>query len=160
MTRICASTFTISEVLPARRPLAELPYPQAVVNLLGNKVAIEACSRYHGRLVAGIGFHPVIAALHQAVSDHRPVCLSPDMVWLMIAQGAANHINVHSETLRPRFVQHQGKVKLIVRRDDFVAGSPENPWAEVFPEFTEQIRGHVGDATHDFFVANYSTTGV
>jgi Domain of unknown function (DUF4419) len=40
-----------------------------------------------------------------------------------------------------------------------VKGSPENPWVEVFPEFTEQIRGHVGDGTHGFFVANFSTTG-
>jgi hypothetical protein len=120
---------------------------------------IEACSRYHGRLVADIAFHPVIAALHRAFSDHRPVCLSPDMIWLLIAQGAANHINAHAEALRPRFVQHQGKVWLKVRRDDFFKGSPENPWAEVFPEFTKQIRGHVGDTTHDFFAANFSTTG-
>lgn len=120
---------------------------------------IEACSRYHGRLVADIAFHPVIATLHLAFSDHRPVCLSPDMIWLLIAQGAANHINAHAETLRPRFVQHQGKVRLEVQRNNFIKGSPENPWAEVFPEFTEQIRGHVGDATHHFFVANFSTTG-
>src|SRR5262249_40929519 len=58
---------------------------------------IEACSRYHGRLVADVAFHPVIAALHRAFSDHRPVSLSPDMIWLLIAQAVANHINAHAE---------------------------------------------------------------
>jgi len=50
-------------------------------------------------------------------------------------------------------------VTLTVWRDDFIKGSPEHPWAEVFPEFTKQIKEHVGDATHDYFVANFSTTG-
>lgn len=118
----------------------------------------EACSRYHGRLVAAV-FHPLLAALHSAFSDHRPVCLSPDMIWLLITQGVANHINVNAEALRKRFVQHEGKLKLIVRRDDFVKGSPENPWPEVFPEFSRQIRQHTGDTTHDFFLTRFSTTG-
>jgi hypothetical protein len=120
---------------------------------------IEACSRYHGRLVADVAFHAVIAALHRAFSDHRPISLSPDMIWLLISQGVASHINASAGTLRPRLVQHKDKIKLVVRRDDFVKGSPVNPWAEVFPEFSLQIREHVGADTHDFFVAGFSTTG-
>ncbi|MFT3880379.1 MAG: DUF4419 domain-containing protein [Gemmatales bacterium] len=120
---------------------------------------LESCSRYHGSLVTDICFHPVLAAVHYAFCDHRPISLSPDMIWLLIVQGTANHINAHAEALRPMFVKHQGKAKLLVRRDDFIKGSPENPWGEVFPEFTRQIREHVGDDTHDFFVANFSTTG-
>jgi hypothetical protein len=120
---------------------------------------IEACSRYHGHLVADVVFHPLMAALHRAFSDHRPISLSPDMIWLLIAQGVASHINAHAEKLRSRFVQHQDKITLKVRRDDFIKGSPENPWAEVFPAFSQQIRQHVGDRTYDFFMATFSTTG-
>jgi hypothetical protein len=46
----------------------------------------------------------------------------------------------------------------VVRRDDFVKGSPENPWAEVFAEFSAQIREHVGPAI-DLFIPRFSTTG-
>jgi hypothetical protein len=46
-----------------------------------------------------------------------------------------------------------------VQRDDFRKGSPENRWEEVFPEFTRQIRDHVGEDVHDFFTAGFSTTG-
>jgi hypothetical protein len=118
----------------------------------------EACSRYHGRLVEGVAAHPVIAALHRAFTQHRPLCLSPDMVWLLLCQGAAHHINLHAEDLRSRLVRHQGAVRIVVRRDDFVKGSPENPWGEVVGEFSARIREHAGPV-HDRFVPRFSTTG-
>src|SRR5262245_16015617 len=72
----------------------------------------ETCSRYHGRLVAGVLAHPVLFALHRAFTQHRPLCLSPDMIWLLLCQGVANHVNVHAERLRPRFVRHPGKARI------------------------------------------------
>jgi hypothetical protein len=45
-----------------------------------------------------------------------------------------------------------------VRRDDFLKNSPENPWSEVFHEFSVQIRHHVG-TTIDLFRPDFSTTG-
>jgi hypothetical protein len=118
----------------------------------------EACSRYHGRLVDGVWAHPVIAALHRAFTQHRPLCLSPDMVWLLLCQGVAHHVNLHAESLRARLVRHQGKVRIAVRRDEFVKGSPENPWGEVVGEFSARIQEHAGPV-HDLFVPRFSTTG-
>ena len=120
--------------------------------------SIEACSRYHGRLVADVFAHPVIVALHRGFMQHRPLCLSPDMIWLLICQGVAHHVNVHAESLRPQFVRHRGKGRIEVRRDDFIKGSPENPWDEVIDEFSIRLREHIGP-THDLFVPRFSTTG-
>ena len=106
--------------------------------------SIEACSRYYGRLVAGIAFHPVIAAMHLAFEDHRPVCLSPDMIWLLIAQGVANHLNANAETLRSQFVKHKGQAHLKLRRDDFCKGSPENPWGRFFPTLANRLESTSG----------------
>jgi hypothetical protein len=105
-----------------------------------------------------VAFHPFVAAVHRAFVDHRPLCLSPDVIWLLICQGLANHINANAERLRSRFVRHEGKVRIDVRRDDFVQGSPENPWPEVFAEFSAKIRDHVGPAL-DLFLPAFSTTG-
>ena len=80
------------------------------------------------------------------------------MIWLMIIQGVANHINAHAEELRSRIVNHQGKVTIQVRRDDFIKRSPENPWSEVFNDFSTQIRDHVG-SNIQLFVPSFSTTG-
>jgi hypothetical protein len=118
----------------------------------------EACSRYHGRLVADVLAHPVLVALHRAFTQHRPLCLSPDMIWLLLCQSVAHHVNRHAEELRSRLVRHQGTVRIVVRRDDFVKGSPENPWGEVIDSFSARIREHIGPS-HGLFVPRFSTTG-
>lgn len=173
-----AVSFRVSDVKRAVGPLDELPYLEAVEDLVyggrfwsrarveraAGRAArtaphrLEACSRYHGTLVGGVEFHPVVAAAHRAFDDHRPLVLSPDMIWLMICQGVANHVRANSERLRPRIVSHTGEVTIAVRRDDFVKGSPENPWAEVFDEFSAAIREHVGPAI-DAFIPAFTTTG-
>jgi hypothetical protein len=120
--------------------------------------SFEACSRYHSRLLDGVLAHPVIAILHRAFTQHRPLCLSPDMIWLLLCQGVAHHINLHADDFRSQLVRHQGKAHIVVRRDDFVKGSPENPWSEVVGEFSARIREHAGPV-HDLFVPRFSTTG-
>jgi hypothetical protein len=46
-----------------------------------------------------------------------------------------------------------------VRRDDFIKGSPDNPWPDVFDNFAMQIRQHVGGKTCDLLLPTFSTTG-
>jgi Domain of unknown function (DUF4419) len=195
------STFEVSAVKRATKPLREIAYHQAINSLLGQSLRyrkkrleyfasfpvydaadaawmtkvkaklaefeaneatvtrpIEACSRYHGRLVAGVFAHPVVAALYRAFMEHRPLCLSPDMIWLLICQGVAEHVNFHADALRSQFVQHEGKAHIEVRRDDFIKGSPENPWSEVIDEFCRRVEEHIGSA-HDLFIPRFSTTG-
>lgn len=155
-TSISANTFAVSDVEPAEKTLPEVSYHQAVREFLGS--SIESCSKYHGRLVANVVSHPLIAAVHGAFAWHRPLCLSPDIIWLTVLQGLAIHVSQNAEQLRGRFVAHEGKLKITVRRDDFIKGSPENPWPEVFTAFSEQIRQYIGDS-HRLIVANFSTTG-
>jgi Domain of unknown function (DUF4419) len=164
MNRVTTTSFLVSDVAPVTTPLEEVPYKEAVDALLRTSVfsrrsrPVEACSRYHGQLIAGVPFHPVVAAAHRAFMDHRPLCLSPDIIWLMICQGVANHINANADELRSRIVSHRGKVTIHIRRDDFVKGSPENPWAEVIEELTEKVREHIGSA-FDLFQPTFTTTG-
>jgi len=184
MDTATTTTFQVLEVQPATTPLPEVPYKQAVealltidsseqirsiVQMMGKKFpkesplrssgsTIEACSRYHGHLLAHISFHPLVGGLHYAFLDHRPLILSPDMIWLLICQGVANHINANAVQLRSHLVRHHGILKIKVRRDDFIKGSPENPWTEVFHEFSTAIRSHVGPDI-DRFLPAFTTTG-
>ena len=163
------TVFDVSDVKKATRPLREIPYRRAVKLLLTapdrsrlhrQPPKIEACSQYRSKLVASVKFHPFIAALHQAFNDHRPLSLSPDMMWLLIAQGLAEYIKSHAEELRSHFVKHQDKVKIIVICDEFIKGNPHNDWTKVFTEFSTSIRQHIGSANHDLLVPTFSTTGV
>ena len=51
------------------------------------------------------------------------------------------------------------KKTLEVRRDDFVKGSPDNDWEQVFGAFSEEIRKNVGDEIHGLLTPDFSTTG-
>jgi Domain of unknown function (DUF4419) len=129
----------------------------SIEKLLGT--SIESCDTYHVDVVEQPGFHSLIAAANLAYQNHFPLVLSPDVLWLTLAQGLANHVNNHAEKMRTRFVSNEGKQLIEVRRDDFVKGSPENPWPEVWPEFSSAIRKAIGPEIHSFIVSDFSTTG-
>lgn len=177
--------FPVSDVRPATTLLGEEPYRMAVDRQLKpvhqvsrEEIAayrqlepgwsppaaedwspVEACCTYRGRLVADVYRHPFVAAAELAFAQHRPLALSPDMIWLLIMQGFSHHVAADAERLRPQLVTHRGKIALTVRRDDFVKGSPENPWEEVFAEMSGQVRHHIGGTTHDLLMPTFSTTG-
>jgi hypothetical protein len=147
-------TFAVDEVIPATEPLPECRTHQSAL-LCG----VESCCDYHGTVLKDVRYHPLLAAVHTAFSQHRPLVLTPDAVWLTIAQGVAQHMTIHGERLRSRLVAHQGKLDLVFECQDWVEGSPENPWPEAFAAWTGQIRDHVGPAVHDTLVCDFSTTG-
>lgn len=150
-------TFAVDDVLPAIEPLPEKHAHAAVKEMLAGP--INSCSDYHGMVVADVGFQPLLAAVHLAFSQHRALVLSPDAVWITIAQGVAHHMAEHGERLRDRFVAHPGKKTLEFTCEDWVLESPENPWPEAFGEWSDQIRGYVGPQIHDLLRCDFSTTG-
>lgn len=115
----------------------------------------EGTSAHPGGLVAA-QYHPLVAAVGQAFHEHRPLRLTPDHIWLAIAQGLALHVQENTEALRTRFVQHAGREQILVQRDDFAPGIA-NPWHEMIDAFRAEVRERIGKK-HDLFVADFSTT--
>lgn len=149
--------FAVDDVLPATERLPECPTFEAIKETLDGP--IESCFDYHGTVVKNVHYQPLLAAVYMAFSQHRPLVLTPDAVWITIAQGIAHHVAIHGEQLRPRLVTHQGKLDLVCTVKDWVKGSPENPWADAFAEWSNQIRQHVGPTVHDVLACDFSTSG-
>jgi len=99
-----------------------------------------------------------VGAVHRAYSDHYPLVISPDDIWLCIAQGFAKHITKNAEKYRNRFVQHEGKEVIRIEKDTFIKGDPKNAWQGVFTEFSDRVAKYIGK-TRDLIVADFSTTG-
>jgi len=155
MIEIC-TTFDVDDVTPTSESLRECRIHEAVKRSLNSE--IESCCDYHTFVVDDVTIHPLLAAVHIAFSDHRPLVLSPDAIWIAIAQGVAHHMALHGESLRSRFVAHQGKLELAFVCSGWTEGSPENPWPEAFDSWGNQIRDHVGKELHDMLVCDFSTT--
>jgi hypothetical protein len=115
-------TFPVDDVKPADKALTKDTLSKAFANRSGRAVVAMAESdrpvvaspapnnpRMHQAL------NGLIETVHLAFSQHRPLILSPDCIWLVIAQGFGHHINENAERLRGRLVSHKGRKALTVR---------------------------------------------
>src|SRR6185437_10997861 len=128
-------TFPVADVARAEKRLRPCTLEASLAARSLRSFEAAACNQPH--LVQVGGLHGFVATAHVAFDRHHPLVLSPDDVWLCLAQGLATHIGEHAEALRSRLVRHEGKVKLTVRRDGFVKGSPSNDWPGMFAELPD-----------------------
>ena len=108
--------------------------------------------------LVNFGYHSFFNGMYQAYAEHRPYVLSPDMIWLLISQGFAQHVNANSEELRNQFVNFNGKLTLIVKNYAIKLNNPRSPWEKVFPQFTEQIGTYTGGDLMNALTCNFSTS--
>jgi hypothetical protein len=101
--------------------------------------------------------HPLVEAVHLAFSRHYPLILTPDIIWLTIAQGFAQHVNNNAEVLRDRFVDDSGKKRLIVATDEL---SELAHWRASVEGWAELIASQVKDNVASLLVCNFSTSTV
>lgn len=152
MTKQDAVTFAVDDVKPA----AELLEEQTVKELHSGYYEPEIIA-YHdvGPLVKHLSGHPLLEAVHLAYSQHRPLILSPDHLWLTITRGVADHMALEGERLRSRFVKHQGQAKLTVSTMQTLR---ETDWPAAFQSWCRQIADHVGQGLHEALLPDFSTT--
>ncbi|CAG8474065.1 7016_t:CDS:1 [Ambispora leptoticha] len=85
--------------------------------------------------------HGFVAAIHQAYNHHQHLRLKPDDVWLTIAQGVSQHINLNAERFRSYFVEHEGKQEIAVFANDvlnYANNILEGDWPEVINRLEKQ----------------------
>ncbi|MFA5328325.1 MAG: DUF4419 domain-containing protein [Prolixibacteraceae bacterium] len=132
---------------------------QVEKNSLGFPYNIIAKSKAPDKLVA-MGYHSFFNGMYHAYADHRPFVLSPDMIWLLISQGFARHVNTNSELLRKDFIDFDGKLTLVVKSNKDLLNGSENSkdWEDIFPQFTTQIANHIGEELINILSSDFSTT--
>ncbi|MFT3775197.1 MAG: DUF4419 domain-containing protein [Minicystis sp.] len=151
-----AITFPVAPVAPERTPLSSTKERATGRVLLGRLV--EAWGSSSDGPCLPLRQHGLLQAVRTAFDQHYPLILTPDAIWLCIAQGFAAHVQQNAERLRGKFVRHEGQAEIRIIRDDFVKGSPDNAWPEVFTQFSDQIAEHIG-RQRDLVVCDFSTTG-
>ncbi len=103
--------------------------------------------------------HPFLLAAHLSFAEHRPLALSPDMIWQLLIMQASVEVNADPEKYRELFATHErGARTLSVRRDQFHLGDPSNDWPGVFAELEGQIIKNVPDSPARLFAHAFSTS--
>ncbi|CAG8538463.1 16216_t:CDS:2 [Cetraspora pellucida] len=91
--------------------------------------------------------HGFVAAILQAYSSNQHLRISPDDVWLTIAQGVSQHISLHSEKYRHRLVNHEGQKEVQIFAGDILdsdVSSVSGDWPELFNRIINATDEQVG----------------
>ena len=101
----------------------------------------------------------LIKGLIIAYKNHYPITITPDMIWLLIAQGFSRFMEKYENLVREHFVNFSGKKDLKVER---LSNSPYNAskevWDRIIKEFVQKIENNVGKEIIDTLECNFSTT--
>ena len=118
-------------------------------------------SSIDGDSLISFGTHSFYKGMINAYASHRGIVLSPDVIWLLISQGFAAHVNLNSEELRNKIVYHQGKKTLEVEsHKNLLLETDKVNWDSIFGEFEKQIRSNTKNNIADIITADFSTTGM
>ena len=85
----------------------------------------------------------LLVMCHVAFAEHRPMALTPDLLWHYIMKGISIHINKYSEELRKKFVMHEDKEELIVDVNKSARALNVGDWSHVFKEFRYKIEANL-----------------
>jgi Domain of unknown function (DUF4419) len=146
------TSFRVDDVRTATEPLPTRPLAAVQAELFGEVLAIGGDP--DTPVIEPNGVHPLLDAVSRAFVDHRPLVLSPDAVWLTVAQGVSQHIRLHAEELRPRLVGHQGREALVLEMLEPPANADE--WREVVDQFGKEVVARAAGA--DLFECDFSTS--
>lgn len=110
--------FNVADVIPATNQIPEIAYT-SIVETIGGRTVAFSCQQSN---VADIGngmsetlsYNQFLVAVGRAFSEHRPLSISPDHIWLLICQGFARHVHQNSERLRPTLAGYQGKKTIVI----------------------------------------------
>jgi len=142
-------TFPVDDVTPAAEPLPTQPvgglFPDALA--FGGDPTLP--------VLVPNGVHPLLDAVGRAFADHRPLVLSPDAVWLTIAQGVAQHVRLNADELRPLLVSHAGRKRLEVMVDGPMPRDADS-WRDLVGMFHKLLATEIRDA--DLFECDFSTS--
>jgi hypothetical protein len=137
--------------------LPEITALQALERTVRDSILV--CSQPGQSVVSDADFHPLIAAAALAYRSHYPLVLTPDVLWLTILQGVAQHISNHSEALRSRLVHHQTKIELLVDTGLDALPKVGPQMLAVVNEFVALIAKHVQPDKKSLLETRFSTTG-
>lgn len=106
----------------------------------------------------GYGTGSFVEMLVTAWSEHLPIELAPDHLWILVLQAFSAYVNANSDKMRSKFVDFSGKQKLWVQDDSLVMFKIENDWSKGIDGWVKQIDEKVKPDAVERLHAQFSST--
>ena len=101
---------------------------------------------------------PFFKGMVRAFADHRPITLSPDVIWMLISQAFSHDVNADPEKFRDKLVGFDGKMDLIVQ-SKYPLYHPDFDWTATIDGFAQKIDANTKNDVAKLITADFSTTG-
>ena len=101
---------------------------------------------------------PFFTGMVQAFADHRPITLSPDVIWMLISLAFSHDVNANPEKFRDKFVDFDGKIDLVVQTNRKLY-DPKFDWTGTIDGFARKIDASTKNDVAKLITADFSTTG-
>ena len=89
-----------------------------------------------------------------AYAQHRPIVLSPDIMWIIICNGFSQYVNRDPEKFRQHLVNYDDKETLVIRT------GLETTTAQKVQKFADLIAKETKGDIAELMTCNFSTTGM
>ncbi|KAG9305385.1 hypothetical protein G9A89_011518 [Geosiphon pyriformis] len=135
---------------PTLNKSTQIKFESKVISALSIEYPEEAKPNPTTIIKTGGITHGFVAAIHQAYNLHQHLRISPDDVWLTIAQGVSQHINLNAEKFRSYFVNHEGEKDITVFAGDVLTLNKnclEGDWPVVVNRLTQKVGENVTTAS-------------
>ena len=162
---IVSVSFDVDKNLPAPKEALPKYDDKEIARRLVNISAVPenlhrvVKTSFEGERLCYLGDDNFFKCMVQAYADHRPLVLSPDMVWLIISQGFSRYVNAHTEEMRDLLVFHEGKMELVTISNNNIL-LPNGDWKLLLNDFSACIAKNTKGELADLMTANFSTTGI
>ena len=136
-------TFTVDKNLPAPKKTFTMLDAEHVATQIVSAIGVPkeeqqvVKTSFEGQSLTYFDRDNFYKCILQAYADHRPLVLSPDMVWLIISQGFSRYVNANAEEMRYLMVSHEDKMELVVNCDNTLL--PDADWEELLNDFSTSI---------------------
>jgi hypothetical protein len=165
-----SASFAVDNVQPSVRPIWSETLAENLARRLDRRVLILPDSDKHvinpvvdSRLgiKASKGrkdvseCHPLIEAVHTAFGQHYPLTLSPDSIWLALAQGFSHHIAKCAGESEQRLIRHTQRRRTLLQE---IEGLTLLDFESAIAGFSAQIRSASDPVVHETLVCDFSTT--
>ena len=103
---------------------------------------------------------PVLEGFYTAHTNHYPLRITPDDIWLLIVQAFSNHVNVNYKELRKYFVDFNGTKELIIDDNDayFFKDIKKENLEKFIEKIIEKLKEHLGKEIVDLLTPEFTST--
>ena len=103
---------------------------------------------------------PVLNGFYTAYTNHYPIRIKPDDIWLLIAQAFSYHVNSNFEELKKYFVNFEGKKDIIIEYKNLnnINQIDKNILEDFSEKINEKLENYLSKEIIDILTPDFTTT--